>query len=141
MRGVNASGAGNIAGALKFEVRAQVIAQGGQTTANTNSIDVTNADSATILVAIATSYRGFEDVTGDPGCHRQGANYSCGQDRHRCRCSLGTSRNISGSSGGFPWMWADRCHEVADRRADSQFRQGQVIPSSPSSTFNSDATS
>ena len=66
MRGVNGSGAGNIAGALKFEVRARVIAQGGQTIANTNSIDVTNADSATILVAIATSYRSFEDVTGDP---------------------------------------------------------------------------
>jgi alpha-L-fucosidase 2 len=66
LRGVNASGAGNIKGALKFEVRAQVIADGGHTIANTNSIDVTNANSATILIAIATSYKSFDNVNGDP---------------------------------------------------------------------------
>jgi alpha-L-fucosidase 2 len=66
LRGVNASGAGNIKGALKFEVRAQVIADGGHTIANTNSIDVTNANSATILIAIATSYKSFDNGNGDP---------------------------------------------------------------------------
>jgi alpha-L-fucosidase 2 len=65
LRGVNASGSG-ISGKLKFEVRAQVIADGGQTITNADSIDVTNADSATILIALATSYRSFEDVSGDP---------------------------------------------------------------------------
>jgi alpha-L-fucosidase 2 len=66
LRGINASGAGNIKGALQFEVRAQVMADGGQTIANTNSIDVTNANSATILIAIATSYKSFDNVNGDP---------------------------------------------------------------------------
>jgi alpha-L-fucosidase 2 len=65
MRGVNGSDAG-ISGKLKFEVRARVIAEGGQIITNTNSIDVTNADSATIRVALATSYRRFDDVSGDP---------------------------------------------------------------------------
>jgi len=66
LTGVNGNGSGGISGALKFEARAQVMADGGQTTTNSNSIDVTNANSATILIAIATSYRSLDDVTGDP---------------------------------------------------------------------------
>jgi alpha-L-fucosidase 2 len=30
------------------------------------SVSVANADSATILIAAATSYKNFQDVTGDP---------------------------------------------------------------------------
>jgi alpha-L-fucosidase 2 len=66
LSGVNGNGAGQIKGALKFEVRARVLADGGQTTTNSNSIAVTNANSATILIAIATSYKSFDNVTGDP---------------------------------------------------------------------------
>jgi alpha-L-fucosidase 2 len=55
-----------IKGALKFEVRARVAAEGGKVLTNENSITVTNADSATILIALATSYKNYEDVTGDP---------------------------------------------------------------------------
>lgn len=55
-----------IQGALKFEVRARVLADGGKVTAADNSVDVTNADSATVLIALATSYKNFQDVTGDP---------------------------------------------------------------------------
>ena len=38
----------------------------GATTTNEASISVTNADSATILIAMATSYKNFQDVSGDP---------------------------------------------------------------------------
>ncbi len=55
-----------IKGALKFEVRARVLADGGKVTAGENSIDVTNADSATVLIALATSYKNYQDVTADP---------------------------------------------------------------------------
>jgi alpha-L-fucosidase 2 len=65
MTGVNGS-AGGIEAALKFQARVRVLAQGGNTTIGTNSISVSGADSATLLIAAATSYRSFQDVSGDP---------------------------------------------------------------------------
>jgi alpha-L-fucosidase 2 len=65
MRGTNADAQG-IKGMLKFEVRACVLADGGAISANADSVAVTNADSATILIAAATSYKNYADVSGDP---------------------------------------------------------------------------
>jgi alpha-L-fucosidase 2 len=65
MRGVNGSAQG-IKGALKFQVRARVLADGGSISATSNSVSVANADSATILIALATSYKSYDDVSGDP---------------------------------------------------------------------------
>jgi alpha-L-fucosidase 2 len=65
MRGVNGDSAG-IKGALKFHARARIIADGGEATADEDQISVRNADSVTILVAAATSFKKFDDVTGDP---------------------------------------------------------------------------
>jgi alpha-L-fucosidase 2 len=55
-----------IDGALRFEARAQVIAKGGTLTASQGGIFVLNAEDVTILVALATSFRGPDDVSGDP---------------------------------------------------------------------------
>jgi alpha-L-fucosidase 2 len=63
--GVNASASG-IKGVLKFQVRARVLADGGTISTNNNTVSVTNADSATILIALATSYKSYDDVSGDP---------------------------------------------------------------------------
>ena len=63
--GVNASASG-IRGVLKFQVRARVLADGGTVTDLTNSLAVANANSATLIIALATSYKNFDDVTGDP---------------------------------------------------------------------------
>ncbi len=57
---------GNIKGALKFEIRARVLAEGGKVAAGENTVNVTDADSATVLISLATSYKNFEDVSGDP---------------------------------------------------------------------------
>ena len=65
MAGNNGSAEG-IAGALKFQARARVLAQGGKVSATTNSISVTGADSVVVLISAATSYRSFQDVTADP---------------------------------------------------------------------------
>jgi alpha-L-fucosidase 2 len=65
MRGVNGSSEG-IKGALKFEARVKVLAQGGKTTEDQNQISVTNADSAILLVAAATSYKNYKDVNDNP---------------------------------------------------------------------------
>jgi alpha-L-fucosidase 2 len=65
MKGVNGSADG-IKAALKFEARVRVLTQGGKTTAGTNTISVSGADSATLLIAAATNYKSFQDVSGDP---------------------------------------------------------------------------
>lgn len=65
MNGVNGS-ANGVKGALKFQTRVRVLPQGGRVSAATNSISVQDADAVTILVAAATSYKNYEDVSGDP---------------------------------------------------------------------------
>jgi alpha-L-fucosidase 2 len=65
MSGVNGSAQG-IKGALKFQVRTRVLADGGSISATSNSVSVTNADSATILIALVTSYKSYDDVSGNP---------------------------------------------------------------------------
>ncbi len=65
MRGRNGDAFG-IKGALKFQARVRVLAQGGTTVAEKEHIPVTNADSVMILIAAATSYRSYKDTSGDP---------------------------------------------------------------------------
>ena len=65
MRGVNGDAFG-IKGGLKFEARVLVLAQRGRVVADKDRIIVSNADSALLLIAAATSYRSYKDITGDP---------------------------------------------------------------------------
>ena len=65
MRGVNAE-ANGIPGALKFQARVRVLTQGGRISTAKDSVSVSGADSATLLIAAATSYKSFKDVSGDP---------------------------------------------------------------------------
>ncbi len=65
MRGTGGN-VGGIRGQLKFGARVQVIANGGETMAKGGEISVTNATEVTLLIAAATSYKNFDDVTGDP---------------------------------------------------------------------------
>jgi alpha-L-fucosidase 2 len=66
LSGVNGEARG-IAGALKFQARVRLHAEGGKTTATPDSISVEGADSAVVLVTAATSYKNFHDVSGNPG--------------------------------------------------------------------------
>ena len=65
MRGVNGQSDG-IKGALKFQARVRVLAQGGKISDGADKISVTGADSATLLIAAATSYKNYHDVSGNP---------------------------------------------------------------------------
>lgn len=65
LRGVNGAARG-IAGALKFQVRARVAPKGGTIEAANDAIKVSGADEAVLLIAAATSYRRYDDVSGDP---------------------------------------------------------------------------
>ena len=57
------------AGGLKFESRVGVVCEGGRVTTNGNSIVVENANSATLLLVAATSFKSFQDISGDPSKH------------------------------------------------------------------------
>jgi alpha-L-fucosidase 2 len=65
MRGQGGDARG-IKGALKFQVRVRVLAQGGKTEVEKDKVTATGADAATILIAAATSYRNYKDTSGDP---------------------------------------------------------------------------
>ena len=65
MSGQNGAAAG-IAGALKFQARVLVQARGGRVATDNGRIRVTGADSALLLVTAATSFRSYQDVSGDP---------------------------------------------------------------------------
>jgi len=85
MRGVNGDGAGTTAdgrpmtGALRFEARARVISTGGTRTSVDGALVVRGADAATLLIAAATSYRRFDDVTGDPAARTGSALDAAGR--------------------------------------------------------------
>jgi alpha-L-fucosidase 2 len=84
MSGVNGEAYG-IKGALKFQARVKILAQGGKMIPLTSlsgtlspsdgerdgvrgasAISVTNADSVTLLIAAATSYKNYHNVRGNP---------------------------------------------------------------------------
>ena len=69
-----------IAGALKFQTRIKILHSGGKLTATDRPVvktrgstpsaveySLTGADSATLLITSATSYKNFHDVSGNPG--------------------------------------------------------------------------
>jgi alpha-L-fucosidase 2 len=53
-------------GQLTFQARALVTATGGTTTLGKDIVTVESADAATLLVAMATSFKTYKDVSGDP---------------------------------------------------------------------------
>jgi alpha-L-fucosidase 2 len=65
LAGTNTSQEG-VPAALRFEARVRVVAQGGELISSEDALTLRGAHSALILVAIATNYRRFDDVGGDP---------------------------------------------------------------------------
>jgi alpha-L-fucosidase 2 len=65
VRGKNGAAHG-VDGALRFVARAHVMARGGSSFGGDGLVSVRGADSATLVLALATSYRSFCDVSGDP---------------------------------------------------------------------------
>jgi alpha-L-fucosidase 2 len=70
LRGMNGK-SGGIKGALKFQVRVRVLPAydalvHGKMFTDANKISVANADSVTLLIAVATSYKNYHEGSGDP---------------------------------------------------------------------------
>jgi alpha-L-fucosidase 2 len=61
------------AGGVKFEARLRMIAPGGKVTVTDGAIAVENADSATLLLVAATSFKNFRDITANPAARCEAA--------------------------------------------------------------------
>jgi alpha-L-fucosidase 2 len=53
-------------GGVRFESRLQLTAQGGKVAVSDNAITVEHADSATLILAAATSFKNYRDISADP---------------------------------------------------------------------------
>jgi alpha-L-fucosidase 2 len=56
----------DIPGALRFESRLKVVAKGGRVAAAGDALTIEGADEVTLLIAMATSFKRHDDVSGDP---------------------------------------------------------------------------
>jgi alpha-L-fucosidase 2 len=54
-----------IAGSVRFLALARAVVEGGSTTSSGGSLQVTNANAVTLLIAIGTSYVDYQNVNGD----------------------------------------------------------------------------
>ena len=54
-----------VAGSVRFLALARAVAEGGSVTSSGGTLQVTSADSVTVLISIGTSYRDFRDTGGD----------------------------------------------------------------------------
>ena len=57
---------GRVENVLKFEAHLKASAQGGEVAVDSGKITVSEADSATLVLAAATSFKNYRDVSGDP---------------------------------------------------------------------------
>ncbi|MDG2523319.1 glycoside hydrolase family 95 protein [Caulobacter segnis] len=94
LNGTNA-GQHGLSGALKVDCRVRVAARGGKVTAGDKTLSVQGADEVLLLIAAGTSYKRFDDVSGDPAA----------ADRQRLD-----------KAGGKPWSALLSAHQ-ADHRA------------------------
>jgi alpha-L-fucosidase 2 len=65
LAGVNGDAFG-IKGALTYQARVRVLADGGSVVADGSQLRIVAARSATLFIAAATSFRRYDDVSGDP---------------------------------------------------------------------------
>jgi alpha-L-fucosidase 2 len=65
LKGVN-TGSQGIDGKLKFETRLKVINTGGKLETASRALRLSGADSAVVLIAAATNFKAYNDMSGDP---------------------------------------------------------------------------
>ncbi|WP_197093709.1 glycosyl hydrolase family 95 catalytic domain-containing protein [Nonomuraea sp. SBT364] len=69
-----------VPGSVRFLVLARAVADGGNVTSSGGTLQVRNADSATVLISIGSSYLDFRDVSGDyQGIARRHLNAAAGR--------------------------------------------------------------
>ncbi|WP_235817856.1 glycoside hydrolase family 95 protein [Formosa haliotis] len=62
-----------IKGKVEFDARVKIVPEGGILTATTNQLEVTNANSVTLYLSIATNFVNYKDVSAD--AHKRASEY------------------------------------------------------------------
>ncbi len=57
---------GGIKGQIRYQARMKIITSGGKVAAYAGHVSVENADQATLIIAAATNFKKFDDISGDP---------------------------------------------------------------------------
>ena len=70
---------GGIPGAIRYEIRVSVVSHDGQVAAGPSSLSIRDASSYTLLIAIATNFINFEDVSADPEERTKSTLYAAAQ--------------------------------------------------------------
>ena len=65
LSGITSSHEG-VKGAVKFEVRSRILTDGGSMSAGDSSLVITDANEATIFVSIASNFKKYNDISGNP---------------------------------------------------------------------------
>jgi len=55
-----------IKGAVQFEAKIKIITKGGTVSSNDSTLFVSNADIATVYISIATNFKNYNDISGNP---------------------------------------------------------------------------
>ena len=63
--GGKGTGSNDVEGVIRYQARVKVVAIGGKVVPGRESISVEKADSVTLLITAATSYKNFQDAGGD----------------------------------------------------------------------------
>ncbi len=67
-------------GGLRFEARLRAVVQGGRRHTGPDGIAVENADAVTLILAAATSFRNFRDISADPAARCEAAMKAADKD-------------------------------------------------------------
>ncbi|MGO9481744.1 MAG: glycosyl hydrolase family 95 catalytic domain-containing protein [Candidatus Kryptoniota bacterium] len=57
----------SVKGAVKFQAQVKILTDGGSVSASDTSLQVANADTATIYISIASNFKNYHDITADAG--------------------------------------------------------------------------
>lgn len=62
----------SVKGAVKFQAQVKFLTDGGSVSASDTALQVTNADTATIYISIASSFKNYHDISADAGAKADG---------------------------------------------------------------------
>jgi alpha-L-fucosidase 2 len=57
----------SVKGKVRFQARVRIVSEGGTVSATDSALNVTNANTATVYVSIASSFRNYSDISADAG--------------------------------------------------------------------------
>ena len=57
----------SVKGKVRFQARVQIVSEGGTISATDSALNITNANTATVYISIASSFKNYSDISADAG--------------------------------------------------------------------------